>query len=325
MKAAATLLIGLLPAAALAAEFEGAPIRPLAPEVWQNESESLVLQNADITVVVVGRSGRIASIAPANGDNLFRYDPDAAGDFANFGGDWLWPVAQARWPAFNEGKDWPPPAILEQRPWSAHAWKNNDGSLGALLRIEYDAPLHIRVMRRLHLPAEGARLVIEQRIERTDDSDVPVTLWNISQVRNPSGILLPADAHPIRLGFEPYDEILAACPDALVFDVPSGTEHKIGSPSPAAWIAALAGTHLIVERVSNPPSTFAYPDGGCRVEVYSNSGLGYSELETLSPEVPLRKGESLQNRLVIELLRAPPEGDPCAVADRIVKQPALKP
>ena len=53
--------------------------------------------------------------------------------------------------------------------------------------------------------------------------------------------------------------------------------------------------------------TAPYPDGGCTAEVYSNFGLGYTEIETLSEERVLKPGEILANTLHITILKAETE------------------
>ena len=103
---------------------------------------------------------------------------------------------------------------------------------------------------------------------------------------------------------------------AGAYRVSPGAETKLGSDSPRGWIAAAKGTNLVFESVANS-ATGDYPDGGSVVEVYSNQGLGYSEIETLSPELVLAPGTVLENVLRIELSSTATPLDPCPLADAV--------
>jgi hypothetical protein len=295
----------------------GLPIAPILPEAALDSTNAYRLRNNAMEVIVLPDIGRIAYVGIGTNDNLFRLDTRAAGEFANFGGDWFWPVAQSRWPAFNGGRDWPPPALLEKRPWRGRAWRTDDGGRVCLLRNEYGAPLHIRVSRRIRLEPDVARVRIDQRIERTAASDIPVTLWNVSQVGGAESAVLPVEQDVVTLAFNPADGLVTRCESSVVFDARSGTEHKLGSTSPRGWIAARRGDVWMVERAVSEDTAGGHPDGGCRVELYSNTGLGYTEIETLSVERYLKQGESLANVLTLDLWRAPARPAPCASADDV--------
>ena len=244
--------------------------------------------------------------------------------FFNIGGDWLWPVSQARWAAIAEdGKDWPPPAVLADLPWTCSAWTDAKGVQCAILSREYGAPLHIRVSRRFCLAPGSTALLVHQTIERTGESDVPVVLWNISQIAQAEHIVMPVEENSAfrgglkaLMGRKPSRKHLAACEGTAVYRVSPGAETKLGSDSARGWIAAARGTHIIFESVANAAAG-DYPDGGCVVEVYSNQGLGYSEIETLSPEVLLVPGTVLENTLRIELSATETPLDGCPLADAV--------
>jgi hypothetical protein len=50
--------------------------------------------------------------------------------------------------------------------------------------------------------------------------------------------------------------------------------------------------------------------------MYSNTGLGYTEIETLSVEKALKPGETLSNRLYLSCYRLHGELDACELAER---------
>ena len=71
---------------------------------------------------------------------------------------------------------------------------------------------------------------------------------------------------------------------------------------------------VIIERVTGRDINAPQPDGGCTIEMYSHAGLGYSEIETLSQELVLKKDESIENTLHVEVYDLPADLDPCALA-----------
>jgi len=291
------------------------PVAPILPSEFLGWTHTFRLQNNRAQAVLVPAIGRLVHFAPIDGQSPFRLEasmqgqtPPAGEAFFNIGGDWLWPVSQARWASFAEtGKDWPPPALLADLPWECSAWTDADGAQCALLSRDYGTPLNIQVSRLFRLEPDSATLVVQQRIERTAKSEIPVVLWNISQIAQAEQIVLPVEKDSsfrgglkALMGKKPSSKQLVPCKAAAVYRVSEGAETKLGSDSLRGWIAAAKGTNVIFESVVNS-ATGNYPDGGCVVEVYSNHGLGYSEIETLSPEVNLAPGTVLENTLRIEI------------------------
>jgi hypothetical protein len=316
------------------------PVAPIPAVEYQGWTNAFRLAGSELEAVIVPDTGRLASLAPSGSTNLLRVDPTLAGKTAvpeatdywfNFGGDWLWPVAQNRWPDVH-GADWPPSRLLDGRPWSGRAWKAADGAACCLLEQEYGAPLHIRVSRLFRLPSDPPRLEVRQKITRTAESTIPVTLWNISQLARAEAVVMPVEATSAFsngvavLKFDPPGgRTLARCPGVVVYHARSGGEHKLGSDSPRAWIAARKGDVLLIEQAVAAEPGGEYPDQGCRVEMYSNSGLAYSEIETLSAEKNLLPGETLENTLLMSCHRVDPDLSACdlaAAARRALKEDA---
>ena len=307
------------------------PVAPILPTEFLGWTNAYLLQNDRAEAVLVPALGRLVHFAPLQGTSPFRLEPALQGqvpaeseNFFNVGGDWFWPVSQARWAGFSaDGKDWPPPALLADLPWDCSAWTDAEGTSCAQFTREYGAPLNILVTRLFCLAQGSSALIIRQRIERTAASDVPVVLWNVSQIAQAEQIVLPVEEKSkfrgglkALMGRKPSRKVLVRCGDAAVYRVSPGAETKLGSDSPRGWIAAAKGTNLVFEAVANS-ATGDYPDGGSVVEVYSNQGLGYSEIETLSPELDLEPGTILENVLRIELSSTATPLDPCPLADAI--------
>lgn len=301
------------------------PVAPIAPVPFEKWDHAFELKNPHAGIVIVPAIGRIARITYKGSNSFLRLDAGLAGNdetWLNHGGDWVWPVAQSRWTAMA-GSDWPPPRPLAEAPWTGTAWQDADGTLCCQMSREYGDPLHIKVSRLIKLDREAARFTIRQRIERTAESGVPVVLWNISQIAGASRVVIPRGPASIfekgvhaLLFAMPDDKKLTSCGHALVYDATAG-EHKLCSDSKRGWIAAQKGNAVIVERVSAEETGGAHPDGGCVVEMYSNAGLGYSEIETLSAERKLLPGESLQNTITVDLFEAAADLPACELAGAV--------
>ena len=316
--------VPVMPPAASARPLAHAVPDDYVPPVAEAWPDAVLLKNDAVEAVVVPSIGRLVHLAPRGGRNVYRCEAGLLGQvpskkkgetFFNIGGDWLWPVSQARWPEFpgQEG-DWPPPKALRDEAWTV----SGDADSSITLTRTYGEPVNATVSRTFALckpEPSTAGVVIQQSVTRTAPSDFPVTLWNISQIDSPTALVLPvaprsAFENGIKLlaGAEPPPGCLSflAPENAAVYRIAPGAEIKLGTDAGenAGAIAAMRGGRLTsllaLDPVGVPPGA-AYPDGGCSHEAYSNHGLGYAEIETLSREVPLRPGETLSNRLVIRI------------------------
>lgn len=312
------------------------PYEPLPPSTIHGHTNAIVLQNRVVEAVVFPNLGRIGIFRFRGEQNVFRFDtnlaeraaaavqPPADGEWRNFGGDWIWPVAQSHWPALF-GAPWPPPRMFEEAAWRAHSWVNQDGSQHVLMETEFGPPLEIRLSRTISLAPDSATLTVRQRLERIRPSDAPVSLWTISQIASAHRAALAIETNSLFEGgfrvldFAPPEPALLhrADPEVLIVDTRHAPELKIGSDSPRAWIAAQRDDVLVFERAKGRVGAATFPDGGCRTELYSNRGLGYTEIETLSEEAVLAVGESIENTLTISLHRTPLDLEDAALAERL--------
>ena len=308
------------------------PVAPIATSDYLGWTNALNLHNDDLTVVLVPETGRIAFIGVDPSANLLRVDSalegktalaDAPDFWFNFGGDWLWPTAQNRWADFQES-DWPPSRLLDGRSWEARGWKSADGSQCGQLTQTYGEPLHVTVTRFVKVPKEGTSFEVRQKIQRTANSSVPVTLWTISQIAGAEYVVIPTDEDSsfdgglASLRFEmPGKEFLHRCDGTALYHVLEKGEHKLGSDSARSWVAAVRGDTLIVEQTTPHEEDSTYPEGGCTVQVYANAGLGYAEIETMSPEKVLAPDEAMENILRVTCYTIPPGLDGCDLADKV--------
>ncbi len=272
-------------------------------------SDALVLGNGVVEAVVVPAVGRVMQFrfageadGPfwANAALLGRQRDPAARDWANFGGDKVWPAPQEDW-ARLAGRPWPPPVGFDGRPMEATV-----DSGGVTLVSPIDSSYGIRVRRRIELTARQAVMIITTRLEKTTGAPVEIGVWTVTQVREPVmvGAVL-ADASPSGAGFVLQSETPPAgvkTADGLVTLVRDPAHNtKIGLR--AATLIWVGERELL--RIDSPLVPDArYPDQGCSAEIYTNADpLAYEELETLGPLERLAAGGSVERRSTYTLAR----------------------
>jgi hypothetical protein len=327
--------VSALHSSPVAAAEKSLPVAPVAASEYKGWTNAYRLTNGDLVVVVVPSIGRIMLIGPDEKRNLLSVNQSLQGvlpastnenNWLNFGGDWLFPVAQNRWTTFQDG-DWPPSRLLDGRPWNGRAWKNADDSQCCLIQQEYGEPLHIKISRLITLPPDGSAFTIKQRVERIQESVIPITLWNITQLSAPDQLFFPTeksddfpDGYRMMMGEKPGAECLVECENSVAFDATCDDEIKIGSGSRESWVAGRCGSLFIIEDSRSKNQDGIFPDNGCSIELYANRGLGYAEIENLSIEKNLMPGESLANTLHIQLVAMNEEMPlPCELTDMIRK------
>ncbi len=280
---------------------------------WKGWKEAYVLENGNIRAVVVPGTGRLAWLSRRGGENLLRLadgmegalpPEEGGGDFFNIGGCWVWPVEQFRWPELGEGAgEWPPPAVLADAGWEASVVGRS-----VVLKREYGAPVNVAVKRTLRVPAGGSFVVETLEAVRTADSTVPVTLWSVAQMARPEEIRLPGAPEEWRVMAGAAGEgALGAEGDATVYRPEEGGELKLGgNPGGPAWVEGWRGnTGLKMTLVGGREKA-----AGDAIEMYSNTGLGYAELETLGGDVGLEAGSAAVAMVTYEVVeRAMPNAE----------------
>ena len=310
------------------AQAGGLPVKRLDPIAFGGWTNTYRLANDHVEVVIAAEIGRAVHLSVPDGENLLYASQEATGGdggnapraWANVGGNWMWPVAQDQWIKAT-GIDWPPPEFLNERPWTGHAWRDDDDEMHCLVEQTYGAPLNARVIRRFSLASDSSQLVITQRIERTGESSIPVCLWNVSQVGAPDFVLMPVDTTSAfadgytGLLYPPSEGVTRIEGNMLMIkDIPG--EFKIGSDSARQWIAVRKGNTVVLTRsATHPERAGDYPDGGCTLEVFGNDS--FRQIETLSVEAPLPVGERIENTVRVSLHTVPDDETDQAVVDAV--------
>jgi len=255
------------------------------------------------------------------------------GNWANFGGDKLWPSEQSNWPEYI-AHTWPPdpafdglPQVLKSIPGGVQIATPSSTAFGAV------------ATRAITLRPGEARLYISQTLSRTsvpspaagstpvaDGSFAPIGIWSSTQTRPDGTVFLPlsrlsnfptgvvtfdANSKPVdQIGAMPTGWTLS--PTMLVGRHDHSNSHKLGTDSRTGWMASLYnGNTVFSEHYQDQPNA-SFPDRGCRNEVYVDPDpTAYFEFEVLGPIQQLPAGQSLTYNIYWQLdrLKRTPKND----------------
>lgn len=266
---------------------------------------SYVLRNAYAEVVVVPSIGRVMRFAYRGEESVFWENPMLLGKPTpalpwatpgSFGGDKTWPAPQSHW-------DWPPPPAFDSLPCVAHI----EGQ-SIVLTTPIDPRFGIRAIRRVVLDPFEPVLRITTTYEKLEGPPVDLSVWVISQFRDPVGVYfrIPKDTR-FPLGYNnqwgiPTNQVSTT--GSLLRMVRSRTSsHKIGSD--ATTLLWVGRDHMCLVETDRPQG-YPYPDNHSSVEVYTNPDpAAYVELETLGPLQSMKAGDriSASNRYTLKRRR----------------------
>jgi hypothetical protein len=312
---ASTPLAFLLFAFVCAAPCAPAAVTVATAQNHRGWTDALTLRNATVEAVIVPSIGRVMQ---------FRFTGDTDGPFweneklagqaipanpwreahGSFGGDKTWPAPQSLW-------NWPPPAAFDAAP--ATASTAPDGTV--TLTSPVDPRFGLRTVRRITLDPTAPVLRIATTYEKISGEPIAVSVWVITQLRDPVGVFMPVPpGSRFPAGINPDwpvpEPFLQREREWLRFTRDPANSRKTGNDGTAlVWADHRQLLRITVPRVAGAD----YPDGGCSVEVYGNADpFPYVELETLSPLRTLRVGETLSAPTTYRLARrtaAPLEAD----------------
>ncbi|NQT26836.1 DUF4380 domain-containing protein [candidate division KSB1 bacterium] len=288
---------------------------------YQGWEDAIEIQNNSIRIVIVPQIGRIMHFGPVDGPNLIWINPELEGkiltdfspelespdsEWANFGGDKVWPVEQFRWPDVNE-RAWPPDPWFDGSPHEVEILSDGITLFGPVSPF-----CGARCIRTIKIEEAGSRVMIEQRIEKVQSGrqlklePIPMTIWSVTQVIQPDEILFPLNPEsslPDQIFIyddNPVTKSNLSRKNGLCAFKPSRTDHqKIGTDGDG-WLAAICGDHAFVQQLKRLPDAI-YPEGGLSVEVYT-APESYIELEILSPLHNLEVEERIESTITWELI-----------------------
>lgn len=279
---------------------------------WEN---SIEMVNDSVRVVVSPKIGRIIHYSFKDEENLLWINPVWEGklltdvyddptrpdvEWANFGGDKVWPMEQSRWPRVN-GRAWPPDPWFDGSPHDTELLPDGVRLISPVSRF-----CGARIIREMTLEKSSPSVRIRQTLEKVHPSQhpemepLPMTIWSVTQIPKPDEILLSLNPRSLLVDqviiFDdsPVTRSNFVREKGVGIFKPSDHDHqKIGTDGDR-WIAAILGKFLFVQLFKREEDA-TFPDGGLSIEAYTApSPDSYAELELLSPLQYLKPGETLQ-------------------------------
>ena len=308
---------------------------------WKNCAR---ISNGVVDAIVVPSIGRImefqfvghpeSSPIFTNQDLVGKTGADVkAGDWANFGGDKLWPSPQSGWLQYI-GHTFPPPPEFDGLPQRLEIVPG-----GVRLIVPFSAEYGTDASRTITLRPGESQLYIAQTIRRIaaptgKGGQTPLGLWSVTQTRGDETAYLPLNPKSrFPLGFVTFDGEVRPVLDSPALPVgwtrsetmltvkrDEKISTKLGVDNAAGWIASLYGGTTLFSEHFPPRSPLSYPDGGSSAEVYTNAGsTAYIELELLGPLQPLPVGNQMTYDIVWKLQRLPHAPTNSAQAEQLVR------
>jgi hypothetical protein len=272
--------------------------------------EALLLSNGAVEAIVVPEIGRVMQFRFAGeGTGAFwenreldGQSPSADADtdeWLNLGGDKTWPAPQSEWER-HTGRGWPPPVAFDSGPFSATVTNEE-----VVLASEVDPGYGIRAVRYIRLVGQCPQLRITTEFQKEKGTSVDVSVWVITQLPEPERVfaLLPEHSE-FPCGFQrqrgPLPKDLRR--DGRFLSLKRDPREYIKIGTDATCILWMDQRRALLIRAED--TCGAYPDGGCRTEIYTNPDpLHYVELETLGPLSTLEVGARIAAHNLYTLLR----------------------
>lgn len=297
---------------------------------WHGWPQAVKLSNGVVEAVVVPQIGRVMAFELAGHPetNPLYENPNwtpaknrtpKPSEWANYGGDKVWPAPQSDWPRLI-GHDFPPDPAFDGLPETVHFLPNG---LRLVSPASREFGLHIE--RTITLRPREPRLYLTQTLARTLPGaapDRPAAVWDITQVNGGGLFVLPLPAltatqnTPFPLGYQSLSSPPVAPPFWRVVTVQGrrvllvrrdpANSHKAATKARDGWLVHISATGIVFAEHSSVVPGGVYPDDNSPGEVYSNAGASdYLEMETLGPLAQVRPGHSLTLQSTWHLSRLP--------------------
>lgn len=283
-------------------------VRQIPYHEWQGAYR---VTNGSVELIYVPQIGRIMRYAFVGGKNVLwenealrgkTADPAAAAkEWANFGGDKLWPAPQSGWP-------WPPDPDIDAAPQTV-----SQTAKGLKVKGKDSAKIGIRFEREIAMdPATGDVTIVNTMIN-TSPVERTWSIWEVAQTDSPDVTRMPTNtAGKFAKGYYEFNDnvptadTIELTPTEVRLKRHAARTSKIGSDSPKGWIASQIGAvQFQISTAVEAGQT--YPDDGCALEVYTNNDpLKYIEMELLGPIRKLAPGKRTSLTTHWQLTRAAP-------------------
>lgn len=304
---------------------------------WKGRPAYLLTNGKTEAIVVPSLSSRLMVLRFAGGTNALWNSPDGTifkkGEWANWGGEKIWPSLQSDWGLFTNPA-WPPHPTYDGLPHQARVLPGG--------RLETVGPVMegwgVQARRVFGFDAKTGELVITTTFTKVVGEPRFIAAWNVVQVPPPDiiyipinpnstyrdsghwfGGTMPKEANKTEVG---ADGLLAYKPTPL-------GGYKFGTDAKVANAAGAKGNLALILRSTKKNAD--YPEGasgsGFPITVWNNGSatpaLRYNEIEVMSPLTNLKKGQSFTHILRLHVLRLP-NADASSNASRAAIAAALK-
>lgn len=186
--------------------------------------------------------------------------------------------------------------------------------------------------KRLEVTLDGTVVRIRHQLTNATGRPQRIAAWGITQVPLGGTAVLPvgrepSDPHGMQaagaLVVWPYTDLTdprltfgpgwVAVEGVARREAPGPAPHpvKVGADGRAGWVAYARGDDVLVVRHAVDP-TATYPDRGAAAQVYADDRG--AEIETVGPLADVAPGGTVEHTATWELLPAPSDGGPAAIA-----------
>ena len=279
------------------------PVSPVSRGDALGWSDVFHLRNAAMEVVVDPAEGRIVHLKLHHGAEFLGAELDAAK--LDERGHLLLPVDREEW-----SPNGATPAYLAQEPWDASAWEGADGSQSCRMSRKYGSPLNVRITRTVKLDEQLQLVSIRQRIQRTDDSEIPVLLLNIVSTLGLGHTIMPTD------NAADSSDAVEQCDRTIVYEMKPHRDNHICPTSSRSWIAAQKGEFVMIQKIHGLSASYKSA-ADCQLSLTTRSERERAEIELRSEKLDLKVGDSIENTISIHCYAIETNVPPCRLSQQI--------
>ncbi len=260
-------------------------------EILEQSDKTYLLRYENLEVVVQPSfGGRIISLK-LNGKELLvgkEVNPSSYGST-------FWPSPQTVW-------DWPPPEILDSKPYKAKIKKEK-----LILTSNVDTVLGLQFQKEISIGEKTKSVKIEYSIKNTSLENKKVAAWEITRMPKgglaffPKGLIEPKVKRFDPIPYEEKDNILWYKND----ETEKMTNHKLSvADGSEGWLAYTVGNLLFIKKFEDVLPKDQAPDEG-EIPLYVHPELPYVEIEAQGPHEIIKPNDKLKWKMKWYVLEIP--------------------
>ena len=278
---------------------------------------ALTLSDGRVEAVVVPEwSARIVRFGAVGGANWLWSAPEGRkfppGEWANRGGDKVWPALQGAWGEFSEKGSWPP-----HPTWDGIQYQADIVGEAIRLRGPVFKGYGILAQREISLTASG-ELQVTSTFKKQKGNPCLTAVWHVTQVVPPAAVFfLASPDSAYKNGYHwfggkmPPEARVTSPGGKLIRVPPTYGGYKLGADLRSIQFASVRDGVAFVQRAARLDGE--YPEGapgaGFPFTLYNGGSDhpedAYVELETLSPLMTMKVGQTLSHTVFWRLENLP--------------------